>query len=384
MSKRVWLHIVFWTICIVVMTLLYRIGMPGYGATLLVVLMFMPLYLTYFYTVAYRIIPYYLYRKKFVQCVIAVITCIIAGTLIFRIIEITVADPYLYRIEVSRNGPFVWHKLDGSFGEQLLKPIYLIHALEQSSIVIFGAISLKFFKMWYEKRQVALQSELDFLKGQIHPHFLFNTLNNLYSLTLQQSPQSPAIVLGLSNILRYMLYECNTERVLLKRDVEILQNYVALEKIRYEDRLDLTFSISGNLEHYSIPPLLMLPLVENAFKHGASETIHEPWINIDLRIKNNRLAFKISNSKPAVQSPLAEKHFGNIGLKNVKKRLELLFPNDHSLLLFEEEEDMYVAILELDLAGHVYTAQEKKLSPVLQPVTQAENIVHENQNTDSR
>lgn len=85
-----------------------------------------------------------------------------------------------------------------------------------------------------------------------------------------------------------------------------------------------------------------------------------------------------------MQSPLAEKHFGNIGLKNVKKRLELLFPNDHSLLLFEEEEDMYVAILELDLAGHVYTAQEKKLSPVLQPVTQAENIVHENQNTDSR
>lgn len=319
MSKRVWQHIAFWSACIVAMTLVYQIGMPGYSVTFLAVLMFMPLYLAYFYTVGYLVIPHYVLRRRFIQCVLALFACILLSTLLFRIIEITVADPFLYKAEVARSGPFVWHKLDGSFPEQLLKPVYLIHAFEQISIVIFGAIALKFFKMWYEKRQVALQSELNFLKGQIHPHFLFNTLNNLYALTLQQLSQSPAIVLGLSNILRYMLYECNTERVSLKRDVEVLQNYVALEKVRYEDRLDLTFSIIGNLKHYSIPPLLMLPLVENAFKHGASETIHETWINIDLQIKQHKLIFKISNSKPATQSPLAEKHLGNIGLKNVKK-----------------------------------------------------------------
>ncbi|MFT3824208.1 MAG: histidine kinase [Chitinophagaceae bacterium] len=357
MSKRAGLHIIFWTICVVVMTLVYRIGMPGYDTTFVEVLMFMPLYLGYFYVVAYRIIPHYMYRRKFVQCVLALLTCIIACTLLFRIIEITVADPYQYRAEVKRSGPFVWRKLEGSFTEQLFKPVYLIHALQQSSIVVLAALSLKFFKMWYEKRQAALQSELDFLKGQIHPHFLFNTLNNLYSLTLQQSPQSPAIVMGLSNILRYMLYECNTERVFLKRDVEILQNYIALEKIRYEDRLDLTFSISGNLDNYTIPPLLMLPLVENAFKHGTSETIYEPWVNIDLQVKNNKLVFKVSNSKPVVHLPSAEKHFGKIGIRNVRKRLELLFHNDHSLELFEEEEDIFVAILELDLSQHTQPVQ---------------------------
>ena len=127
--------------------------------------------------------------------------------------------------------------------------------------------------MWYEKQRAALEAELNLLKGQLHPHFLFNTLNNLYALTLNQSSRSPSVVMGLSEILRYMLYEANRESVLLKRDVEILENYIGLEKIRYEDRLDLNFNISGISEEQKIAPLLILPLVENAFKHGTSERI---------------------------------------------------------------------------------------------------------------
>ncbi len=383
MNKRVWQHIVFWLICTVGMTVIYGVGMPDYMTGLQVILMFMPVHILYFYVVAYWVMPHYLRLRKYLQVIPVLLACIFISWFCFRTIEILFADPFLYNVELKKRGAFVWHKLDGSFRAQLLKPVYIVNALEQSNLLVLVAICLKSLKIWYEKRQVVLQSELNFLKGQIHPHFLFNTLNNLYALTLQRSLQSPAIVLGLSNILRYMSYECNTERVLLKRDVEVLQNYVALEKIRYEDRLDLTFSIVGNLEHYSIPPLLMLPLVENAFKHGASETIHEPWININLQIKQHKLTFKISNSKPATQSPLAEKHLGNIGLKNVKKRLELLFHNEHSLQLFEEEEDVYVAILELDLTGHVYTASQKGLPVVLQSVKQTENIVYENQNIDN-
>lgn len=195
---------------------------------------------------------------------------------------------------------------------------------------------------------MSTQTELNFLKGQIHPHFLFNTLNNLYALTLRQSPKSPSIVLGLSNILRYMLYECGTETVLLKRDLEIIHNYVELEKLRYEERLDLTFSVTGVIDDQKIPPLLMLPLIENAFKHGTGETISEPWINIDLKLSSNNLKFKISNSKPGKPSEDHEKHFGTIGLENVKKRLEILYPNAHKLLVFDEEE-LFVTILELKL-----------------------------------
>lgn len=207
---------------------------------------------------------------------------------------------------------------------------------------------LRFFKVRREKKHAAMVAELNFFKRQIQPHFLFNTLNNLYALTLHQSPQSPTIVLGLSNILRYMFYECHTETVLLKREVEILQSYLSLEKIRYEDRLDLNFSITGNLNSLRIPPLLILPLVENIFKCCISETIHQAWINITLNVKDNRLKFKIASSKPDVGSELSNKQMDNAGLDNVRKRLQLLYPDSSKLQEFDDPE-MLLTIMEVEL-----------------------------------
>jgi sensor histidine kinase YesM len=147
-----------------------------------------------------------------------------------------------------------------------------------------------------------------------------------------------------------MLYECNTESVLLSRDVEILKSYISLEKIRYDKSLDLSYNINGNLEEYTIPPLLMIPLVENAFKHGISEALQEEaWINIDLRVNNDKLKFKVSNSKSLNKKEEdVKKHFGSIGLSNVRKRLDILYKDAYQLSIFDEE-DMFVAILELDL-----------------------------------
>jgi hypothetical protein len=346
--SRILSHIAFWLICTLGLTLAYSADLPNLWVSFRVILLFMPGYMVFFYTSAYWIIPKYLYQKKYFSLAIAAICCICLNTLSFRIIEITLADPFIHKIMSAADGPMVWSKIEGTFWEQLTKPKWMTYAFEQSNTLIWMALFIKFFKMWYERKQAAVVAELNFLKGQIHPHFLFNTLNNLYALTLKQSPQSPDVVLGLSNILRYMLYECDIESVLLKRDVEILQNYVKLEKIRYEERLDLNFSISGRLDHHRIPPLLMLPLVENAFKHGASETIDEAWINIDLQIKAHKLKFKVSNSKPVTQPENRIKHFGKIGLSNVKKRLEILYPGAHKLTVFDEEE-IFVAILEIDL-----------------------------------
>lgn len=361
MSKRTLNHIVFWLVAILVLTIFYGMGLPGYWVGFTVIMMFVPIFMLYFYTAAYWVIPKYLYRKKYLQLAGILLGCTLLAGLLFRIIEITVADPYIYRILLRQDPTFKWHKLDGNFWQQLSKPVYIINALEQSNLVFWVAISLKFIKMWFEKRQLAVQSELSALKSQIHPHFLFNTLNNLYALTLTQSPQSPAIVLGLSDILRYMLYECSTDNVLLQRDVEVMQHYVALEKLRYEERIDLNFSITGDISSQKIPPLLMLPLIENAFKHGSSETIEEAWINIDLHLKNNKLKFKISNSKPANNEYTLPKTAGHIGLNNVRKRLELLFPYAHQLQVFDEEE-LFVVILDIDLKQNAVQHENKNLN----------------------
>lgn len=356
-SKKIALHLSFWIACILLLTSSYSPGLPTYDIALTAVLMVVPVHIFYFYSVAYWAIPRYLYSRKYIKLALAFLACFLAAALLFRILEITIIVPYLFDILSEQDKSFTWAKHEGTFWQQLSNPEYMINAFEQSNLVVWILISFRFFTMWHERRQVALQAELNFLKGQIHPHFLFNTLNNLYALTLSQSADAPKTVLGLSNILRYMLYECNSESVPLKRDVEILQSYVSLEKIRYKGRLDLNFDVNGLIQSQRIAPLLMLPLIENAFKHGTSEILDEAWINIDLNISGNNLKFKISNSKPETKPGSTETHFGNIGLSNVRKRLELLYPGAYSLQVLEEEE-LFVAILELSLDNLNESAQQ--------------------------
>lgn len=346
--KRVIEHVIFWLIALGVLTIYYGADKPNYVIPLRNNLFYLPIHMAYFYYLAYLIIPKFLYTKKYVQFIVVLLLSVLAVGIITRVIDILFVDPYLYEIQKKIDIMFMWDKMEGTFIQKLLKPYYFVNAVKGTNLIVWVALSIKFFKMWYDRRQAAVEAELNFLKGQIHPHFLFNTLNNLYALTLQQSPQSSFVVMGLSDILRYMLYECNTDSILLKRDIEIVESYIALEKIRYEERLELNFSISGEIADIEIAPLLILPLVENAFKHGTSEMVGEAWINIDLTVKNSVLKLKISNSKPEVLPEDILKHKGNIGLSNVRKRLEILYPNAHELKLFDEE-DMYVAILEIKL-----------------------------------
>jgi hypothetical protein len=346
---RIAQHTGFWLLTLTTLTLIYGFGLPSYWVAFQVILMFLPIHCFYFYTVAYFGLPRYLFRRNYLKFFLFLTLCMILSMTAFRLLEILVADPWILQLVRKTNPDFVWRKLEGSFWEQFLNPTYIANAFEQTNFILWIALAIKFFKMWYEKQQAALEAELGLLKGQLHPHFLFNTLNNLYALTLTQSPRSPSVVIGLSEILRYMLYEANSESVELKRDVQILENYIALEKIRYEERLDLNMSVKGISDHHRIVPLLILPLVENAFKHGTSEKIGEAWINLDLHVKGNMLKFKISNSKAEV----APKRNGatdhtNIGLTNVRKRLQILYPAAHKLRILEEE-DIFVVILEIDL-----------------------------------
>lgn len=345
--KRVIIHIVFWLLALAILTLLYGVNKPSYFMSFRNNLFYMPVHLIYFYSLAYYFIPKFLLKNKYIIFAFLVVLLAIFLAFLTRLIDIFIVDPYIDKVLKSMGMQDEWMKIQGSFWEQFTNPYYFVNAVKGSNLVIWIAIAVKLFKLWYERRQAALLAELNFLKAQVHPHFLFNTLNNLYALTLHQSPKAPNIVLGLAEILRYMLYECDKEYISLKKDLEILESYIALEKLRYEDRLELNFSISGQVQEQLIAPLLLIPLVENAFKHGVSEQVGESWIKMDLSIQNQKLKFKIANSKP--QTISNDRHIGNIGLSNVKKRLMLIYPDTHELKI-KEDEDMFLIVLDIDLS----------------------------------
>lgn len=354
-SGRVLQHILFWCVVTFLLSLSYRTNLPDLKTSFITILFFVPIHLAYFYTIAYGVFPVFLRNRKGWQMLTCICLCTLLAGLAFRIVDITVADIYYRGVMKSIDPNYVPASDQQDFWVRLKNPYLFVVSIEQTVLVVWISLALKFFRMWFDRRNVALQAELNFLKTQIHPHFLFNTLNNLYALTLQNSPQAPNLVMGLSQILRYMLYECNTGCVLLLRDIEILENYMALEKLRYEERLDLNFSISGEPGNHRIAPLLLLPLVENAFKHGAGEQVGDVWINIDLAVKGNQLVFKVSNSRPGITPVPKRPGQTSIGLPNTRKRLEILYPGAHTLKVFEEEE-MFVVILELALEKHLEIA----------------------------
>ena len=176
-------------------------------------------------------------------------------------------------------------------------------------------------------KEEKLASELNFLKAQTNPHFLFNTLNNLYGLARKQDENTAPSILKLSNIMRYILYECSGQRIPIKNEIQIIEDYIELEKLRYNDRLVVRFQRSIGDQETEIAPLILLPFVENAFKHGASEARFDSFIHINLELKNNQLHFQVMNS----HDNETEHNFEGIGLKNVKRQLDLIYGNNYTL-----------------------------------------------------
>ncbi len=194
-----------------------------------------------------------------------------------------------------------------------------------------------------------LQSELNFLKTQINPHFLFNTLNNLYALTLKKSEKAPEIVIKLSEMMRYMLYECNEKEVPLVKEVNYLRNYLDLERLRQAKDVDIQLEVKGMVTNQRIAPLLFIPFVENSFKHGLNRQITDGYVHIALHIQKDKVALFVKNSKAPVMPARNSKPSGGIGLVNVKRRLDLLYPNRHHLETIDSPNE-YEINLEVDLA----------------------------------
>ena len=192
---------------------------------------------------------------------------------------------------------------------------------------------LKNYYIKMEEKQKLIKetaiAEMQLLKAQVHPHFLFNTLNNIYSFALNKNPEAGDLVLKLKDTTRYMVYECDTALVPLQKEIKMLEDYLELEKVRYGKRLKIEINIDGECENKMVTPLLMIPFVENSFKHGASKMLQHPWVDLNITVDGQYLFFVLSNSRPEETS--LPQHNGRIGLNNVKKRLQLLYPNAHEL-----------------------------------------------------
>ncbi len=216
------------------------------------------------------------------------------------------------------------------------------------------ATSIKLLIYWYQQKQQTLEAErrrteaeLQLLKAQLHPHFLFNTLNNLYAHTLEASPKSPEIVLKLSELLRFMIYESDAPKIPLAKEINLLKSYITLEELRYGDRLDMSVTISGEVEKYQIAPFLLLPFLENAFKHGTSRQLDQSWISLNLSLEGSVMVFKLVNSVEPDKSQVRSKN-GGLGLLNEKRRLELLYKDKYSFQA-KRLEDVFVVNLEVTL-----------------------------------
>lgn len=209
---------------------------------------------------------------------------------------------------------------------------------------------LYFRQQFLQKREAQLRAEkfsaeLQALKSQIHPHFLFNTINNIYALARRKSDKTAPVALKLASLLRYLLHESAKPSVRIEQEVQNLRDYVELEKLRFdEDRLSVGMSVELDDPGRHITPLLLLPLVENAFKHGVSEKRSEAWIEINISLKNNVLYCIIKNSK----EPTAPGNAPGIGLRNVRRQLELLYPDRHSFQV-SDTGDTFAADLTIEL-----------------------------------
>lgn len=221
------------------------------------------------------------------------------------------------------------------------------------SIVFFG-ISRHIFIYYQLRRSARLlriekqQAELNYLRSQTNPHFLFNTLNNIYSLSRDKSDKAPESILRLSKILRFMLYETGGNYIAVEQELKIIADYIELEKLRYDESLRVNFNYDVEEMKQAIPPLLLIPLVENAFKHGVSETRGNPFIDIHLSIKQRQLMLVVRNSSDGIPG---EKIKENIGLGNLRRQLELLY-EDYYLDVKQETGD-FTAILKINLSSHV-------------------------------
>ncbi|MFK7905315.1 MAG: sensor histidine kinase [Chitinophagales bacterium] len=344
-AERISRHVLYWLGWL----LFYAISNSSYHdesffTWLQVELLVMPVKLPYTYFVAYYLMPKFLVKKQYWSFFLWLILWGLVSGLLIRAID------FYYIAEALFGNKYESAFCSAKIAYKVLDLIYI------ASLVLIIKLVQRNFTQEATNRDLMEQklgAELQLLKNQLHPHFFFNTLNNLYGMVLTQDANASELVLKLSSMMRYMLYDCDVPEIPLKKELEQLQNYIEMEQIRYGERLEVSFEVAGEVEGKQIAPLLLIAFIENAFKHGAAKAANKAWIRCNVWLNGNELHFKVENSLPSKEHFEVERQDevlinpSGIGLTNVRKRLDLLYANRYELQV--DEGDSYLVVLKLDL-----------------------------------
>lgn len=339
MTRKKWLrHAIFWLISLLILTV-YFMG-SEYGRLfniLLYVLNAMPVFILYTYISFYIILPYTFRSGKFYTLILYFpIAIILFSFLLFfftRLVYFRYVEPEnLSETETLKVGVLAVNALLLNF------PLFM-----------FGSAKLlrNYFLEMKKKNEIEsknMEAELCLLSTQLHPHFLFNTLNNLYSLALSGSGKTAVSLRKINGLMKYILFECGQTEISIQKEINLIDNYLELEKLRYDKRLKVSFETGQISENIMIAPMILFTFVENCFKHGSSKATGNSYIRISLNMEGENLIFRAENSKPPGRLPLNNDHKG-LGLENVKKRLLYLYPEKHWLTLSDSEKEFKVELV---------------------------------------
>lgn len=339
---RVTSHVLFWLAYISYFSFQYGYTESDYFATFLQQCIFLSVIIPAVYLNVYVLISKFLLEKKYKKFIIYFIPTWFVFVSLMRVITKYVSPALFFSEQYQARAAEI----------AFYSPVYIMSHTFSIYSVVFLVAFIKLVKRWYDDQQKTqqlskekLEAELKYLKAQINPHVLFNVLNNLYGLSLAGSKQTPEMILKLSSLLDFMLYECNTKFISLSKEINMLKDYIELEKLRFGDRLTVHFKTADNISNIQIAPLLLFPLVENSFKHGASQETENAWIEINTEADDDSsIIFSVKNSRSDYNNGTNDDKEG-IGLKNVKRRLELLYKDRFSLEIDDNKSYFFVKLV---------------------------------------
>ncbi len=276
------------------------------------------------------LLPRYYFRNRFYHFSSFLVLTILAYPLLAYLVRLVIVDVYIND-----------HRESYSFYNYFAAML----------IFVFGLAPMAWFKIASHLKEDVLfhqkldndrlsamlklkETELKLLRSQLHPHFLFNTLNNLYSLALEKSDKTPDLIIRLGDMLSYIIYDCNSDKVLLAKEIDFLKSYIELQKVRYVS-CDIKLEITGDIDNQKIAPMLLHTFLDNSFKHGAAKISGDSWIKIAIDVYNGFIDFRVENNKPAGQE--LNKDAGGIGIENAKKRLRLIYRDRYELNIGQSE-----------------------------------------------
>tara|TARA_Y100000815_G_scaffold34431_1_gene28619 strand:+ start:2908 stop:3978 length:1071 start_codon:yes stop_codon:yes gene_type:complete len=334
------LHILFWCVVLLFFTYFFGVSSNNFSDTLLYSIFLMPITIALTYVSIYKLIPDYLITKRYFRFVIySIYTLIISAYLVM--VSIFFSLIYISNFEYGEMNPLTGNILFVMTGIYLVT--FVVSAFKLMKLNIIASSKTKKLETKILETQLKLkEQELNYLKMQIHPHFLFNTLNTMYGFALKKANETPEMILKLSNLLDYLLYQADKPFVNLIDEINHIEDYIALEEMRFNETLNVTVTKKIESNNIEIAPMLFIPFVENSFKHGRIKN-GKLDVNIDIQATMKYIKFNITNTCADFQN-----YNEGIGLENIKKRLEMLYPNQYDLdISYDNDQFNVVLVLQL-------------------------------------